>query len=111
MRGPICFCGLITPFSLRLLTAILIPRGEIFAASRSHCHNYYVLLRHYGSKTYSSIHTHAVIHANTSSKKTQKDKNSKTVKRNRTDKTHCLGLMGSSRNIKFLYRRHVGHFL
>ena len=37
-----------------------------------------VLFHHNGSKTYSSIHTHTVIHANTSTKKTQKDKNSKT---------------------------------
>jgi len=29
---------------------------------------YYVLLRHNGSKTYSSVHTHTVIHANTSTK-------------------------------------------
>ena len=45
---------------------------------------------HNGRKTYSSVglHTHTVIHANTSGKKTQKDKNSKMVKRNITGKTH-----------------------
>jgi len=56
---------------------------------------YYVLLRHNGSKTYSSMHTHTVIHANTSTK-TQKKilKTVKTVKRNRTGKTRAtLGLL------------------
>jgi len=39
-------------------------------------------------------HTHIVMHANISTKKTQKDKNSKTVKRNRTGKTRAtLGLL------------------
>ena len=56
---------------------------------------YYVLLRHNGSKTYSSIHTHTVIHANTSTKTRKKIlKTVKTVKRDRTGKTHAtLGLL------------------
>jgi len=56
---------------------------------------YYVLLRHNGSKTYSSVHTHTVIHANTSTKNTKRFKNSKNgKKRNRTGKTRStLGLL------------------
>ena len=57
---------------------------------------YYVLLRHNGSKTYSSVHTHTVIHANTSTKNTIRflKKQLKTVKRNRTGKTRAtLGLL------------------
>ena len=62
--------------------------------SQSVLYYYYVLLRQNGSKTYSSIQTHTVINANTSTKKTQKDNNSKTVKRNRADKTRgTLGLL------------------
>jgi len=51
---------------------------------------YYVLLRHNGSKTHTVQYTHMVIHANTSTKKTQKDfkKQLKTVKRNRTVFVH-----------------------
>jgi len=46
--------------------------------SQFNYYHYYVLYyRHNGSKTYSSIRTHTVIHANTSTKKTQKDKNGK----------------------------------
>ena len=55
---------------------------------------FYALLRHNGSRTYSSIHTHTVIHASTCTKNTQRLENSKTVKRNRTDKTRAtLGLL------------------
>ena len=42
---------------------------------------YYVLLRHNGSKTYSSMHTHTVIHANTSTKTQKNFKNSKNGKK------------------------------
>ena len=54
-----------------------------------------VLLRHIGSKTRSSIHTHTVIHANASTENTKRFlKKVKTVKRNRTGKTRAtLGLL------------------
>ena len=55
---------------------------------------YYVLVRHNGSKTYSSVHTHIQSYMQIHPLKTQKDKNSKTVKRNRTGKTRVtLGLL------------------
>jgi len=48
-------------------------RGNKYKLQKSASYYYYyVLLRHNGSKTYSPVHTHTVIHANTSTKNTKR---------------------------------------